>query len=370
MNCYLCDSHKYIEILNKQDVRIWTNADDEQQGAQKSYQCVLRQCENCGHVYQPINDDLRNMLSEIYLSNNAQGSTPMGKGNWGLKRAKDFLDKVDFKNYKSAVEIGCADGYILRCLKKRGFKKLAGIEPSISKTEEIDSILFIKDFADKSLKLSQKYDLIFSNAVFEHIEKINNLIEFCKNNLSENGEIFFSVPNAQGQLENGDPGLFLHQHAHYYTERSLVYLLSRNGFKVNSMTSTKDSLDINAKANNVHTDVPPEIVFYNEYKEKLEKILIKVKTILQNSNVVVHGANNALNNILGWLDEDFDFVLVDNDNTKQGKKYFNKIIKAMTDIELGDFTTVLIVSNSFYETIKAEYIKKGFSGRVEGIMLE
>ena len=119
MNCYLCGSTRYIEILNKHDVCVWTNASDDEVNQRRMYKCVLNQCKECGHIYQPVDDDLRDILSEIYLSDNAQASTPMGKGNWGLERAKLFLDMIGPKNYNSAIEIGCADGYILRCLKKK-----------------------------------------------------------------------------------------------------------------------------------------------------------------------------------------------------------------------------------------------------------
>lgn len=369
MNCYLCGSGRYIEILNKRDVYIWTNASDEEIDKKRMYKCVLNQCKDCGHIYQPVNDGLRNILNGIYLSDNAQVSTPLGKGNWGLERAEHFLDKIDFKNYTSAVEIGCADGYILRCLKNRGFEELVGVDPSISKTERLNGISFIKDFADEKLKLSQKYNLIFSNGVFEHVENINSLIGFCKNNLSENGEVLFSVPNAQRQLEDGDPGLFLHQHIHYYTRQSLACLLSKNGFLIKRLMVTQDAFIVNAKISNRNFGPLPKVLFYDKYQEKLEKILMKVKNILQGKRVVIHGANNALNNILGWLDQEFDFTLVDNDNTKHGKRYFGKIVNFTTNFELADYEVVLIIPVCFYETIKRNYIARGFNGKFKGTLL-
>src|SRR3989338_6196176 len=149
MSCYLCGNKKYIEVLKKKDGCIWTGASDEEKKERRTYACILNQCQDCGHVYQPVDENLRRILNEIYLSNNAQASTPTGVGNWGLKRAQMFLSKIDSGKYKSAVEIGCADGYLLRCLKAKGLKKLVGIEPSISKTEERDGILFLKEFADE-----------------------------------------------------------------------------------------------------------------------------------------------------------------------------------------------------------------------------
>lgn len=369
MSCYLCGSKNFREILNKQETYVYMNIPDDVTDKKARYKCIINQCGDCGHVYQPMSDELRRVLREIYLSDIASGSTPMGKGNWGLKRCNSFLGKMDLKNCKSAIEIGCADGYVLKCLKKHGLKKLVGIDPSINKTEEVDGILLLKDFANEKLILPQKYELIFSNVVMEHIENINSLMKFCRYNLAENGKIFFTVPNGQKQLEDGDPGLFLHQHIHYYTESSLRYLLSKHGFCVTSILSTKDALGVSAQiTKNGETKIDTEITFYDDYQKKMERVLAKVERILQGNKVIVHGANNALNNILGFLGRNFDFVLVDNDRIKQAKRYFNKIVRSISDIQLGNYDTVLIIPTSFYEEIKADYIKKGFKGKIENIL--
>lgn len=372
MSCYLCGSEEYIEILNKQEVHIWTNASDERKDKKKTHKCTINQCKKCGHVYQPVTNDLRTILSEIYSSDNAQVSTAMGEGNWGTERARSFLDildKIDLRNYKSALEIGCGNGYILRYLKNSGFEKLVGIEPSLSETEEIDGILFLKSFVDEKLRLPQNFDLVFSNGVFEHIEGINCVVKFCRKNLNDDGRLFFSVPNAQRQLIDGDPALFLHQHIHYYTRESLASLLLKNDFAIDQLTATTDAFIVSAKIRVRNFTPLPKVIFYNGYQGKLEKILMKIENILQGKNVIIHGANNALNNILGWLDKNFDFILVDNDNTKHGRRYFDRIVNSMTDFELTDYETVLIIPAPFYEIIKRGYIAMGFKGRFEGVLL-
>ncbi|MBA7591591.1 hypothetical protein ES708_33751 [subsurface metagenome] len=262
IKCPLCGSRKCVKILSKKGVFIWTNTRDDSVHIRKKYDCIIVQCEACGHVYQPISDDLRNILNDVYLSNQAQLSTPLGKGNWGLERAKSFINRflntINLRKYKSAIEIGCANGYLLKYLKNNGIKKLVGIEPSISKTENKEGILFLKDFASENLIFPQKYDLIFSVGVFERIVDFNSVIKFCKNNLSEDGVLYFSVPNAKRELENGDPSLFSHQHVHYYTKDSLIYLLSKNGFKIGSIISVKDSLDVCAENSNNNIEIFPK----------------------------------------------------------------------------------------------------------------
>ncbi len=141
MSCYLCGSSNCIEVLNKSDVYVWTNASDDIRNKKAKYKCVLLQCKDCGHVYQPLSGNLRKILKQIYeTKEEAHASTMMGKGTWGMKRAESFLETLDLEGCHSAVEIGCADGYILQCLKNKGFDRLIGIEPSLKNTEEFEGI--------------------------------------------------------------------------------------------------------------------------------------------------------------------------------------------------------------------------------------
>lgn len=370
MGCYVCGSEKYIDIFNKPEVRIWTNIGDTPYNRIGRYRCVLRQCTACGHVYQPIPGELNRILMDTYLSDNAQASTPTGVGNWGMQRARMFLDKIDIKNYTSAIEIGCADGYILRCLKEKGFKTLVGIEPSLPRTEEVDGILFLKEFANETLQLPRKYDFLYANSVFEHIEQINGAMAFCKNNISENGELFFTVPNALARIEDGDPGLFIHQHVHYYTEQAVRYLLAKHGFAVKSMRLTKDFFDVSAVPGVDTVGMSCDTVIYDYYEARLDKVLDKIAVVLQKDNTIIHGVNNALNNILSWLNCDFHFTLVDNDETKHGKRYFNTIVHSIDDIDIADYEQVLIVPVAYYEVVREAYIKKGFKGKFENVLLD
>lgn len=78
MSCYICGCEEYLAVFNKPEIGIWTNSGDCNR-YDIACKCTLRQCRNCGHVYQPVDDDLGNILKKIYLSKNAQVSTALGK---------------------------------------------------------------------------------------------------------------------------------------------------------------------------------------------------------------------------------------------------------------------------------------------------
>jgi SAM-dependent methyltransferase len=299
------------------------------------------------------------------MSENAQGPSAMGIGKWGRERADNhFFNEIDLTRYKTAAEIGCGDGYLLRCLREAGFTRLFGIEPSVNAKKNRDGITYINDFVDEKLRLEEKVDLILSIAVFEHVENINGILAFCHNNLKDAGELFFVVPNAQKQLESGDPALFIHQHVHYFTEDSLKYLLSKNGFQINSLASREEGFHVRAGISAAAPEKPAEIIPYNSYQEKLAGMLNNLLCNLAGENILVHGACNALNNITGWIAGDFQ--LADNDENKQGKKYFNRVVHSPADVNVNRFETIIIIPQAYYRQIKAEYLKRGFAGNIVG----
>ncbi|MBT5400777.1 class I SAM-dependent methyltransferase [bacterium] len=362
MTCKICKSDEYIDILKQPDTPIWVGSSGK---SRESFPCNIRQCMTCGHIYEVLTDRLSEELRNIYQSQFAYASTPPNKGNWGSARAKFFLGRLDYKNYDSAIEIGCADGYFLKFLEGVGYKKLIGVEPSIKCNEKIGNIEFIKTFIDEKTSLHQSVDLIFSNAVFEHIEEINGVLQFSKKHLKADGELFFAVPNAQREVETGDPALFIHEHVHYYTVESIENVLAINGFVIKSIVQECDAIYVSAILDgNVVTPLKT-IKLYNNYTNLLNARIDKFhQAINSNKNIVIHGANNKLNNLLAWSKLNFEYTLVDNDKTKLGKSFFDHKVHSIKDLNMLDYDGVVVIPTCFYDEICKQYVDLGFLGNI------
>ncbi len=115
---------------------------------------------------------------------------------------KKIFDKIDKKS--KILEIGCNMGSMLKVLNEEGgFSDLTGIDLSV------DDLEIAMSRCDKSIKLKcvdafeflqekeKIYDVIYSKAVFEHIEKsrIVELLQLCKKALKSNGILIVEVPN-------------------------------------------------------------------------------------------------------------------------------------------------------------------------------
>jgi len=365
MTCTLCGFSETETILAKQEIPIFTNADDESKKDFPKHSCILKQCRTCGHVFQPTTKKLRTALENIYHSGHAQITTSPGMGNWGTERAKYLFDKlkgIDKYKTKSVLEVGCGNGYMLNFLRDQGFEDLVGIDPSIKRTKKIDGVQFLNEFISKELKLDTKFEFIFSFGVYEHIDDIDSITNFCTNHLEDDGMLFIYVPNCKKGLTVADPALFAHEHLQYFVPNSIKYHLSKHGYEVIDNQSDDHAIAVYAKKYEGNAHEGYIIESYKQFQTKIDEKLEMVKNILCNNNVLIHGACNSLNNILGWLDGEFDYNLIDNDNTKYGKIFFNKKVESFSTIDLNNFDTVLILPVYFSDEIKTAYIKKGFCG--------
>jgi len=366
--CFICGSQRNVQILNKPEVRLWSNEGDSE--SMPSYPCILLQCETCGHVFEPMSPALDRMLHDVYESEHAQASTSLGYGNWGLCRLQSLFDKFEIEAHESALDIGCADGHLLKELRKKGVKVLTGIEPSLAEGGIVDGIMFIKGYVHKDFKLSQHYDMVFASNVFEHVRDINSLMDFCAKHLNPSGKLYFTVPNAERSLTDGDPGLFIHQHIHHFTDASLDSLCQRHGLVRTEMTAATDTFYVTAALHNGDKcDISnPFTQIHSLYEKRLDTILARVQKILSRGKVIVHGASNALNNILSWLGRHYEFKLVDNDDIKQGKCFFNKRVYAIDEIDLAAHDKVLVVPIPYFDLIKEDYMRRGFQGEIMSIL--
>lgn len=362
MSCLVCGSEAYSPLLRKQKVKLWTDFPDSDEFNCK-HVCELNQCLHCGHVYLPVSADLRQRLADVYRSASAQGVSPMGVGAWGEARAERlFFNKINLKNYTSALEIGCGDGFLLKCLKDKGFSRLLGVEPSDTAQSAYPGIEVVNDFLNESLCLEEKFDLIYSVAVIEHIDDVNQVISFCRSNLTPDGTVFFVVPNAQLQLEMGDPGLFIHQHVHYFTENTLRFLMEKNGFGNVLIASTNEDITVTANVASVDCKSAPVCVSYIDYEPKLDLVLARLSQTLSNEKALIHGACNSVNNVAGWIKGSFD--LADNDKNKVGKTYFGRVVQLPEALDLTSYSVIFVASFAYFEIIKKQYIDMGFAGRV------
>ncbi len=164
-----------------------------------------------------------------------------------LKIYKD-VNKRQFKQFKQLInddtkflEIGCSFGGILNHINKKKIKKCDAIEPNIQdfkfsrnkykNCNIINSLFQSNDFG------LEKYNLIVSFEVLEHVFNLNEFLYKLSHILEKGGSVNFEVPNHNDALlvdykVKRYQSFYYHKsHVHYFTPKSLIKIFSHFGIE-------------------------------------------------------------------------------------------------------------------------------------------
>lgn len=105
------------------------------------------------------------------------------------------MELIDFDTAKTAIDLGCGNGTLTAVLKEKGLR-VVGVDASkemlaLAKAEHPDIAFVQSDAAE--LIVSEKVDVVFSNAVFHWIdqEKQQGLLQHISNALNPSGQLVF-----------------------------------------------------------------------------------------------------------------------------------------------------------------------------------
>lgn len=202
------------------------------QGIPDTHPFRLALDETSGHLYQPADPALARMLDAAYRAGSLLG-TAMDDTESGNAYANDFLRFIRANAPRSGkcLEIGAGRGFLTRRLIDAGLA-VDALEPGAANAPHWQRH-GVKVTADSfpSAKLPGQYGLIVAYAVLEHIADLAPFFTACRSQLTADGQLILAVPDCGPCLDAGDPSILLHEHYHYFTDRSLTRCLELNGFR-------------------------------------------------------------------------------------------------------------------------------------------
>jgi len=198
---------------------------------------TIGRCVSCGHV-MIISDYTAETFSRIYHT------TPQDPVFWGealVGSASPYQDMIAFCGASAitpdtlVVDVGCGPGSILHILNGTfgvPHDRLVGIDfnrrlPAAYRF--IEANLNASDFS-----LPQDIDIAFASHVLEHLLDPRALLRRIHAALRSSGLLYIEVPDTLGFSPEtcGPVNLINQQHIHYFTEASLVRLVTGCGFDV------------------------------------------------------------------------------------------------------------------------------------------
>ena len=186
-------------------------------------------CKSCNFYY--FDRDLAGD-DEYYelLQNNRKGYYNPNRKEY--EYAKSYSDKT-----KCVLEIGCGAGFFADKIEFKSYKGLEFNQLAIdkSKAKGYDVIKeSIENFCNNS---NDKYDVIFSFHVLEHVVNPITFISSAKKMLKKNGKLVIAVPNNNSILTSGK-NVILNippHHINQYTKGTIKYIADYHNLELESL---------------------------------------------------------------------------------------------------------------------------------------
>jgi len=261
--------------------------------------------------------------------------------------AKQFLPSPD----SLAVDIGCNDGLLLKCLKDRG-AKILGVDPATNLVQRArqEGLEIINEYLnpETAQSIKEQYgcaSVVVTTNTFHHIDDLDCFTEAITILLDDNGVFIIEVPHALELVKlNQFDGIY-HEHVSQLTVKSIVDLCQRFDlavFDIQKLQVHGGSIRVFVrKATQVHgVTVSPTVSqwlckemesgllapsTYDEFRERVEKIKAALLTLLKDlkgegKSVVGYGASARGNTLLNYYNIGTDLLdyIVDKNTLKHG----------------------------------------------------
>lgn len=193
----------------------------------------LLKCDVCTFIYainipnlERVNNDYKN--STFVSADDADDAA--------LTYYNKIREKINIMNFDSALEIGAGSGSFIAKLKKLGFEKITGVEPSISSIEfaknEIKAHL-INDVFETAKIEKNAYDLVCCFMTMEHVHDPLYTIKKSFEILKNDGKIILVTHNCEHLLHKflGKKSPIIDvEHLQLFSSKSIFQILDINNF--------------------------------------------------------------------------------------------------------------------------------------------
>ncbi len=312
---------------------------------------------------QKASAELVDTLKRVYNEGSlADGSVSSESGHVYVDKIINYLFyHFSFKENAQVLEVGFGSGLILRELKQRGVKHLTGIEPGNHiHVQGLEGINLVHDFFPSS-KIQQKFDLIYTLLVLEHIEDGAQYLASLIEGLNENGKIIFAVPNCEAYLEEGDLSIFIHEHYSYFTGESIKEMVAKTFFLIEDITTIEGAFIVTISKKGSQSFVDLKTITAEIFNVKANKHLAELTVLFsqyKDHELAVYAPIRALNAL--FLTGRTGFRLLDDSSEMHGKflPTLTSGIESFKDITENQPKCILIFSRTFGETIKKKCLSE------------
>lgn len=192
-------------------------------------------CPECGLVLQ--SPSVNPFEMEKYYTDTAVYQNPGRKGKpssskiGGVERLIQSVLVSIGKMPNSVFQVGCSDGYTLSEFRKAGAFSVAGIDPSLHSNKAAQKLYGIETTVGKFEEFDSncQYKLIILTHVLEHLYNPKHAIVKCFSMQKSGDWVLIEAPLLE-RIDRFPPGYFSFEHLNYFSESTLLRLLSKTGY--------------------------------------------------------------------------------------------------------------------------------------------
>ncbi len=353
----------------------------------------LVKCDNCGFVYADTSvtqAQLDGYYTELSKYEDKVISTGGGYDQNDRDRLKvtaEFLSGYISNRNARILDLGCANGGLLKELKDLGFENLVGIDPSAAcvdiTRQEVDCEAYQYSLFDIPENIG-KFDLIIVSHVLEHLLDIAQAMNVIDSLLSDGGSLYAECPNAAfyDLVIHAPLQEFNTEHINHFSVTSFRNLMSLHGY---SELTTGDKTMIISSGQDYHAvygvfskvNLPrglelkfdssidaPMHSYISQSKEMLSEIVNEIKTIPEDTPIALFGVGQFSFKLLATeeLKNRKQIRLFDNNKVNVGKTISGTLIlhgsELVSEYEKEKFT--IVISSLIHETPIRTSIEKMF----------
>lgn len=307
-NCAICESGNLVDFLTIKEMPAFMGVTEEVNTGVKA-DMILCECQNCNNV------QLRHLL-DLNIIYSINHNTEIVGDLWN-NHYTSFLKFVNngFDN-KTILEVGDPSAKIAKITDVYNKWIIVEKNPNFDSSDKVE---FIDKFFEEEFTIDDKVDVIVHSHFFEHLYEPLNFLKKCRDILSDEGDMYFSIPDLRYFLE-GDflPNSILQfEHTYFIDKTYLEILCNKTGFIiVKSERYNNHSVFFHLRKGETNDKKLTDEIISNKFIDKYDKLVTKIESInkeIEGDEIVyLYGAHvtsqsyifNGLNisNIKGLLD--------------------------------------------------------------------
>jgi len=246
IKCLLCGSNDNTQVKYEQNFNL-EDLNSKIFSARRTtehYHYRILECRACGMVFSsPILPF--EIISKLYIDSkqNYDNETSYISESY-IRYVKE--NNLLFNEKNAALEIGCGNGFFLSELKKFGYKKVYGVEPSreaVSKSGDMKQNIF-NGFFENTIYEENSFDLITCFQTLDHFMNPLDTLERIFRLLKKGGIVYFIVHDEKGvqaKLFGEKSPIYDVEHIYLFNKETLETLVKKAGFNVLRVFDVKNT---------------------------------------------------------------------------------------------------------------------------------